>query len=253
MIDLHPLFGSVKNGIITGLVGGGGDPNPTVKEMRQLYKKNVRFDNRPAIEIARSAAQKGGVNPSLLFSSAFGEGYNKAIAKPDEVSEAYLNAQKAGLDTKSFPVDGFYNYGVDRFGDNYSQLKKYLPAGFEQRFKTYGAKNEKGENINTAAFRTNEDALIAKSAMLRKEADSVDAYAKQKGVKLDDEAKNYFTLASYNGGFGNAKIMLDEYSKAKDKSKFIKQGETTRKGVHKNISTRLQNMAEAQKLFDEKP
>lgn len=255
-MDLHPLLGSVSNNVITGLAGGlgpGDPPNPMAKEMRQLYKKNVSFDNRTAIDVARTAAQKGGISPSLLFSSAFTEGYNKAIAHPDDVSEAYINAQNKGFDTKNYPVDGFFNYGLDTFGDRYGQLKKYLPAGFDQRFKTYPAFNEKGQKVTTAGFKSNEDALIAKSAMLRNEADTVSNYAKSKGVTLDDNAKNYFTLASYNGGFGNAKIMLDEYSKSADKQKFIKEGQTSRKGVHKNIYGRIQNMALAQQLLDEKP
>jgi hypothetical protein len=228
-----------------------GDEDPMKKEMKVLYKRNLSYDNRPAIDVVRSAAVKTGVNPALLFSSAFQEGMNKAIAKPDEASEAYSNANKKG-ELNGFNVDGFYNYGLDTFGDRYNDLKKYLPEGFDKRFKTYKAQNEKKEWVNTAAFISNEDALIAKSAFLRAEMDTVDKYAKKKGIALDDEAKNYFTLASYNAGFGNAQKMLDKYASAKDKKAFVQKGDSEWMKVHKNISPRLSNMKIAQELLDEK-
>jgi hypothetical protein len=233
-------------------------PHPVSKpydldaEMKGAYKNVMHFDNKPAIEIAKSAATKMGINPALLFSSAYQEGMNKAILKPDEVSEAYNNAEKKGLDTKNFPVDGFYSYGLDTFGDNYSQLKKYLPAGFEKNFKVYKAKNEKGQPITTAAFKSNEDALVAKAAMMKQTNEQINNYAKQKGITIDPEDLDYFTLAAYNGGFGNAKIMMDEYSKSKDKKAFIEKGETTRKGVHTNIYPRISRKKLVQQLLDTK-
>lgn len=222
-------------------------------EMRGAYKKVIPFDNKPAIEVARSAATKAGINPSLLFSSAYQEGMNKSILDPDTVSEAFTNAEKKGLDTKTYPVDGFYNYGLDTFGDRYATLKKYLPEGFDKRFKVFGAKNEKNENIRTAAFMTNEDALIAKSAMLREAADNLAKFAKEKKITVAPEDLDYFTLAQYNGGPKNARHMLLEYAKAKDKRSYIDKGETSKKQVHGNISPRLQRMKLAQELFDEKP
>lgn len=220
-------------------------------EMKGAYKHVMAFDNKPAIEIARSAATKSGVNPSLLFSSAYQEGMNKAILDPDSVSEAFYNAEKKGLDTKTFPVDGYYNYGLDTFGDKYQRLKKYLPEGFEKRFKTFDATNEQNSPVKTAAFMTNEDALVAKGAMLRDINDTLAQFAKDKKINIAPEDMDYFTLAAYNGGEGNAKTMLQEYAKAKDKKSFIEKGETTRKGVHKNIIGRLQRMKLAQSLFDE--
>lgn len=220
-------------------------------EMKGAYKNVMAFDKRPAIEVARSAAMKGGVKPSLLFSSAYQEGMNKAILDPDTVSEHFINAEKKGLDTKTYPVDGFYNYGLDTFGSNYSKLKKYLPEGFDKRFKVFGATNEKKENVSTAAFMTNEDALIAKSAMLRDASDTIANYAKQKKINIDPEDMDYFILAGYNSGVGNAKTMLDQYAKSKDKKGFISRGETSKKEVHKNILPRLQRMKLADELFNE--
>lgn len=227
-------------------------PAPDVigDEMKILYNRPMSYDNnRTAKDVVNSAAKKSGVNSSLLFSSSFQEGMNKAIAKPDETSDAYFNANGKG-DLKGYPVDGFYNYGLDTFGQKLDALKKYLPQGFDSRYKVYDAKNDQGVPIKTAAFKTNEDALIAKGAMMRDVASQVDQMAAKKGIKLDDKARNYFTLAAYNGGEGNAKIMMDEYFKAKDKHSFIDKGETTRQGVHKNIAPRLARMKIADQLLD---
>jgi hypothetical protein len=233
------------------MFGGGGD-DPILDELRKSLTTKMRFDDKNTIDIVRSASKRAGINPSLLFSSAFQEGMNKAVFKPDEVSEAYTTAVSGGgVDEAAYPVDGFYNYGLDRFGDNYKRLKKYLPEGFETRYKPFKAKNEKGEDITTAAFMTNEDALIAKSAMLRDVEDQLLEYAKKKNIKIEDTDKDYFVLASYNGGLGNGKTMLDEYSKSKDKRKFIELGETTRKGVHENISPRLKRMMTISELLNQ--
>lgn len=216
-------------------------------EMRQLYKSPLKYDNnKSSVDIVKSVAQKTGVDPSFLYSSAFQEGMNKAIADPDGVSEAYNKAKIDG----AYPVDGFYNYGLDTFGDRFSNLVKkgYLTSEFASRFKTYSAKNET-ENVNTAAFKTNEDALMAKAAVLKDEMDKVSVLAKSKGIELDDKAKKYFTLASYNSRSENLPIMMEEYAKAKDKNAFIDKGLTSRGGVHRNIAPRMQNMSVASEFF----
>lgn len=225
------------------------DPkNPFAKEMRILAKRKLNYDNRSAVDLARDASKASGVNPALLLSSSFQEGLNKAIAHPDEVSEAYVNAKVPA----DFPVDGFYNYGIDKFSDYLPRIQKYLPEGFDQRYKIYPAKNEINEDINTVAFRSNADALTVKAAILRDAMDEIGKYATEKGVELDDTAKNYFTLARYNARPESFQLMMDEYSKAKDKKAFIEKGETSKKKIHGNIYPRLENMIVAQNLLDEK-
>jgi hypothetical protein len=237
--------------LLLRLTGGGEDPKDVIaEEMRVLYKRPLRYNNNiSAIDTARSAAAKAGINPALLFSSSFQEGFNKAIAKPDEVSEAYLKA-KIGSD---FPVDGFYNYGLDRFGERYEDFTKrgYLPQDFGQRVKIYDAVNEKGEKIKTAAFKTDEDALIAKAAFIRAEADDIQNYAKQKGIDLDEAAQNYFTMAAYNSGAGNARKMLEKYAAAKDKAAWLESGDAEWQKVHKNVAPRLKHMKLATELLNE--
>lgn len=281
-MELNPIFNlTVKPTDVSSLVGDGDKkpkkPYDFGAELKGAFGNKLKYDNNlPIKDVVLSAAKIGGVDPSFLLSSGWIEGMNKAVLKPDDKSEAYGNAangilefqgvrprtNQAKLDTKNFPVDGFYNYGLDTFGNRYDAIKKYLPAGFENRFQLYDAYNDakvkdsktgkmvdNPQKIKTAAFRTNQDALIAKSAMLRNEMDTVDAYAKKKGIVLDDKAKKYFTLASYNSGGGNAKIMMDEYSKAKDKNAFIDKGLTSRKGVHANVSPRMSTMQVANELL----
>jgi hypothetical protein len=232
-------------------VMGGGDPpteDPMAKEMRVLYKKNLPYDNLPAFVAAKNAATKAGINPALLTSSAFQEGFNKAIIRPEEVSEAYTNA-KIGND---FPVDGFYNYGLDTFSDRYPEFVKkgYLPA--DMQYKPYKAKNEKGEDVNTAAFKSNSDALMAKAAFMRDSMDKMKEYAKGKNVDMDEDALNYFTLAAYNSGEGNAQKMFEKYVAAKDKKAWLEKGDANWQKVHKNLSPRIKNMKVAMELLEEK-
>lgn len=246
------------------IMPGPGDPEPKKKvlvkakpydfdaEMKGAYLKLLRYDDdKPARDVVLSAAQKAGYDPARLLASSYQEGFGKAILRPDEVSEAYENAKKAGVDLKGFPVDGFYNYGVDTFGNNYEQLKKYLPADFKEgvNFRTYDALNEKNEKVRTAAFRNNEDGLIAKAAFMKMEEDNLSNYARQKGVQLDDKAKQYFTFAAFNGGPGRAREMINEYAQAKDKNAFIDKGLTKLGGIHKNIAPRLKRMQLARELL----
>ena len=230
------------------------DPGPKKKkknyigeDIKSLYKKSMSYDNKPAYMIVKDAAVRSGVNPAFLMSSAFQEGMNKAIASPDEISEAW-SANVSDDNKDKYPVDGFYSYGLDRFGDRYKELQKYLPKDFD--YLPFDGVNEKNEKIKTGAFKNNTDALIAKGAMLRLEMDTVKKYATKKGLDLDQNALEYFTMASYNGGFGNARIMLDEYTTAKDKKSFIEKGETSRKGVHKNIEPRMENIGIAKSILD---
>jgi len=217
-------------------------------EMINLSNKLLPYDNQTAPNLIKQVSTETGIKPSLLYSSAYIEGMNKAAANPDDISEAYATLSEK--DQTDFPVDGFYNYGLDTFGTRFNDLKKYLPVGFENRFKTFQGKNEKGGTILTAAFKTNKDALIAKSAMLKSEQDNVLNYAKANGINLDEDAKDYFTMASYNSGFGNARKMIDEYKKSPNKQSFINNGETSLKGVHTNVSRRMKLRQTATNLLN---
>jgi YD repeat-containing protein len=226
------------------------DPN---KELTAGINKTLAYDqNRSAKDVILAASKRGNIDPAFLLSSAWQEGFNKAVYKPDEISEAYDIASKKDKSLANYPVDGFYNYGLDTFGNNYDKLKKYLPADFTEgnNFKLFDALNEKNEKIKTVAFKNNEDALVAKAAFLNSMKDDVVNYAKNKGIDIsnDPEAQKYFTLVSYNGGFGNAQKSINEYALAKDKKAYF-QGQTKLQGIYKNIAPRLERQQLANQLL----
>jgi len=199
--------------------------------IRRMLDKPMRFDNKTADQIIRSAAKKTGVNPDFLAANAFQEGMNKAIISGNK-----------NVPSDEFPVDGFLYYGLDTFGSVAPELmaKGYLPKDF--KFSNMKAENEKGTSVNSASFKTNEDALVAKGAYLNYFKDQVKSYANKIGVPLTKDAENYLTMSAYNGGMGNAKIMIDELATGYNPEVFIREGKTSRKGVHKNIAPRVDKM-----------
>jgi len=74
--------------------------------------------------------------------------------------------------------------------------------------------NEKGQPTQSADFRSVEDALQAKAAMVRVSQDQVDDYAKKNNIQLSPKARQFFSLINYNAGEGNAQKMLQDYFKA---------------------------------------
>lgn len=201
-----------------------------------------------------AASKQTGVDPALLYSSAMQEGMNKNVFRKNNKSEAYmnnydkLNKMSPGMNLgskfdKQFPVDGFYSYGLDTFGDQYKDLQKkgYLPADFDKQFQTYDAMNDakKPQKVNTAAFKTDQDALIAKAAMMRDTQDQIDSYAKKNKVILSPDARNFFTAAGYNSGIGNAYGMIKTYNQKgylKDDS-FLKDTFKPGKGEYAEVIT----------------
>lgn len=246
---------------------GGEDPGKklTAKEIREKYKKNpyvtngretwgqsldatLPLSNVKVRDAIYGAARQTGVNPSLLYSSAMEEGLGYAISKPDDASEAYVNwSGKNKKLSQQYPVDGFYNYGLDTFGDQYSSLQKggYLPEGFNKRFTKLPVVNEKGEKYNSAAFMNDQDALIAKAAMIKQTGDVLSQYEKKNNLKLSDKQRDFFTLAGYNGGQGNMEKMIKSYQDKgylKD-DKFLDPSfkPASYGSIYTNVQRRLQN------------
>ncbi len=229
-------------------------PKPPVKpkaydmgaELRKFGKTPMKYDDGDTpTNISNVVGTRMGIKPSLLLASAWQEGMNKATLDPEAVSDHYNKANISG----DYPVDGFISYGVDTIGDKWDKVKKYLPEGFEKNMQFYDAVNEKGEKVKTAAFNYNKNALMAKAAMMKLERENAANYAKKKGVTLDDNALDYFMLAGYNGGEGNARKMLDEYQADPNKDTFISEGHS-KNGVHKNIKVRMDNMKIADELIN---
>jgi hypothetical protein len=226
------------------------DPSLTDAEKKlinQLLDSRLRLDNKSARDVIDSVSKRSGLPKDFIAATALQEGMNLAITNPDDVSEAYLNAKVE----PDYPVDGFYNYGLDTFSDAFPKLVKkgYLTKDF--KYRPYEAVNEQKQKVNTAAFRNNEDALLAKAAYLKDFMDNVKDEAKKKGVDLTDRELKYFTMAGYNGGMGSVKVMFDEMNEQKQKaSDYIKTGSKKKAGVHKNVVPRMTKMDYLSSLFD---
>lgn len=254
---------SMSDGLKSVFEDGGKkkkkEPYDMGAEMRLTYNRPMKYDNKTAPEIVKSVAAKLGVNPQLLYSSAYQEGLNKAITKPEE-TEKYL--QSKGWFNKDYPVSGYDMYGLDTFGTRFNEFvqKGYLPQEFKDRFVPVNMDNDHTKKVKdpktgkivvvpdpqkvvSADFKTNEDALMAKAAFLRASSDAAMNTAKSMGIILDPDAANYFTMVAYNAGEGNMKAMLKKYAAAKDKKAFIEKGDAAWQSVHANVSPRMKNMA----------
>jgi hypothetical protein len=242
------------------------EPYDMGAEMRLTAKKPLKYDNKTAPELIKLVAQKTGVNPNLLYSSSYQEGLNKAIVKADE-TEKFL--KEKGWFNQDYPVSGYDLYGLDTFGGRFEEFVKkgYLPKEFANRFVRVDMENDHmkkvvdpktgkatmvpdPQQVSSADFKTNEDALMAKAAFLRASSDTATNTAKQMGLTLDEDAANYFTMVAYNAGEGNMKKMLQKYAAAKDKKAFIENGDANWQSVHKNVSPRMKNMLIAKELLE---
>lgn len=210
--------------------------------IKKMLGKKLNIDKKLVSEIIKTVASKTGLNPAFLAANAMQEGMNLAIEDDSRMELKQDYNVPYELSTK-YPVDGFLYYGLDTFGDSVQALKDkgYLDKNFD--FAEYETQNEKKQRVKTGAFKSHEDALMAKAAMLRNIEDNVTKYAKEKGIKLEPKSMEYFVMSAYNGGMGNARIMMDEMKKSNvPQSEFINKGLTTRKGVHKNIAPRIEKM-----------
>lgn len=211
-------------------------------EMKRLVVQKSPYAN-DVNEVATGA----GIDPKMLMASSYVEGFNSFIAGNKNRSVYF---EKGVNDKNTYNFDGFAFAGLDKAGEMAEELKKkgYIPQNFD--YQPFKAVNEKGQTVTSAAFKSPKDALIMKAAILRNERDKIEAYAKQKGITINPEHMDYFVMSAYNGGFvENAAKMIDQYAVAKDRESFIKNGETTRKGVHRNIAQRMELLDVADELL----
>lgn len=158
-----------------------------------------------AKDSATKAATKLGLDPALLYTSAMEEGMSGMFAGKDGKVDA--------SDSDKYPVDGFHNYGLDNFHDQFKTLvaKGYLPKDFD--YEKSVNTNENGQKVNSANFKTPDDAMQAKAAYVKMEQDDIENYAKKNNIQLSDKAKQFFTLVNFNGGEGTGHRMIDYYNK----------------------------------------
>lgn len=222
------------------VTGGGGTPTPPARiplpnyddpQSRLNYAKTIRdkyhlpqgygdvflrFNEVPTTETdtltSRQLAQKNaagaGLPAPLFYSSAMVEGMSGLY--PDK------NGQTDYSGNEKYPVHGFKNFGLDTFSDAYPGLVKkgYLPANFKQQFIPNVQTNEQKQKVNSAYFSSADAALQAKAAMLRDAQDNVNTYAAKNKIPLSDKAKQFLTLAYYNGGPGAFQGMIQEAQKS---------------------------------------
>lgn len=157
------------------------------------------------------AAKGVGLDPSLFWASAAEEGATGLI--PDKDGNITTGDESHVDVNGKYPVDGFTNFGLDHFHDQFKELVKrgYLPKDFDYQKATI--KNpENGEVVNSGNFKNVADALKAKAAFIRMEQDNLDDWTKKSGgVELSPTARQFFTVVAYNGGPGTAHKMINYY------------------------------------------
>lgn len=228
------------------LMQGRGDTPLRINEIPY-----TSFDKLSAKQASTNAAKRLGLDPALFYSSAMEEGMSGTFKKGYEGEEPFNSSSYP-----DYPISGFATFGLDNFGSQVGGLikKGYLPPDFERRIKKNVNVNEKGETTQSADFRSVEDALYAKAAMMRSSQDQVEDYAKRNKIELSPKAKQFFSLINYNAGEGNAQKMLQDYYRAgalKDDS-FLKTRPmsggnlkaTSWKGPYENVIRRVK-MADA--------
>jgi hypothetical protein len=225
-------------------------PKQVQKDSKAVLSAKSAFDkNKTYQEILKEVAKETGIDARFLFGSAYQEGLDIVATNPKAVSKGYERNYLKDSKMRGYPVDGFM-LGLDNFGTRYKEFikKGYLPENFD--FYPFKAVNEKGD-VTTAAFRSNKDALMAKAAFLKAEADSVRSYANKLKVELSPEEEAYFAMASYNGGFGNAKKMMDNFKKSGLKAKdWIEKGNTGYAPIHEKVYPRLNRALLATEFFE---
>lgn len=238
-----------------GDLKGRGDTVLKVNEVPRAGSDTIR-------NISVKAASKYGIDPALLYSSAMEEG----------ASALFKN--KSGLDTKGrkptdfgyqsfygdkeFPVNGNESMGMPDFANRFPELveKGYLPKDFANKFR--GKKNAGAFSEND--FKTVEDGMQAKAALLKYNYDYVDKYAAKKGIQLSEKAKDFFALAAFNGGEGAVIKRMQKYKDAGllEGDKFLKQRPEMEKNLPDNLDVyghivprmKMRDALKEQKHFD---
>lgn len=225
----------------------------------------LRVDEKPffASDTGKNLSVKFGnqykIDPALLYSSAMEEG----------MSGIYPDAQNRAKWTgnKDYPVSAAWGFGLDSFQERFKDLqaKGYLPPGFESNFTIGKDQGFADPTTQAVLFKNTDVGLQAKAAMMKQSYDDIDAYAKKKGIPLSDKARDFFALASFNGGEGTGHQMLTDYSTnnlLKDEA-YLKGRPVTGKGlkadsykeVYDNVKRRLvyRDALMNEKRFDAPP
>lgn len=208
------------------------------EDLPEYLSDTYENEEKPVKDIITQSAQKSGLRPSLFYASSMEEGMRGLFP----TAKNKMQIDHSGDD--QFPISGFVSLGLDNFADRFPELEKkgYLSADFVKNFKKSPEVNEKKEKINSANFKDLSSAVQAKAAMVKLSQDEITQFAEKNKIPLSDKAKEFFTLATYNAGVGNAKKMLEEYNKSgylKDDKFLDKQPSKYWTGPYTNVKKRI--------------
>lgn len=215
--------------------------------------------------ISVKTAKQYGIDPALLYSSAMEEGASGLFKDKSGLDTKHRKPGEAGYEDnygdKQYPINGGQSFGFQTFNQRFPDLvqKGLLPKSFEEKFRKKDGSISEGKVEAANDFKTVEDAMQAKGAMMKYGENYVEDFAKKHNIKLSDEAKEFFTLAWFNGGEGGVNRMVDYDKKGylKDDSFLKKRPEEEEKvkGTKDDVwghSTRRINMRDnlkAENLF----
>lgn len=243
-----------------GPLEGRGD---TVLKVNEV----PRGGSDTAKNLVTKAAKEYGIDPALLYSSAMEEGMSGLFKNKNGTDTKNRKPGDFGYQDyygdKDFPINGGQSFGFQTFAERFPDLVRggYLPKEFEKEFRgTKSALGTDAEYAQANNFKTTDAAIKAKAALLKYNYDEVEKYAKGKGIELSNKAKDFFALATYNGGEGALHKLLKEYNEKgllKD-DKFLKENPHKGEKIPENLDVyshvqrriRMADALKEQKHFD---
>lgn len=185
-----------------------------------------RGANESIKNVVTKAAKEYDIDPALLYSSFMKEGGSGLFKNNDGTDTRHRKPGEFGYQgfygDKEYPINGNESFGVPDFAKRFPDLveKGYLNKDFASKFR--GTKNAGEYSEND--FKSVPDGMKAKAALMKMSYDEVDKYAKDNGITLTKNAKDFFALADFNSG-ANFKKILKRYNEEgllKD-DKFLKE------------------------------
>lgn len=237
-----------------GNLEGRGDTVLKVNEIPRAGSDTIK-------NITTQAAGKYGIDPALLYSSAMEEGASALFKNKNGTDTKGRKPGDFGYQSfygdKDFPVNGNESMGMPDFANRFPELVKggYLPKEFANKFR--GKPNAGAYSEND--FKSVEDGMQAKAALMKYNYDYVDKLAAKKGIELSPQARDFFSLAAFNGGEGAVIKRLSKYKESGqlEGDKFLKQRPDMEKGLPDNLDVwghvtrriKMRNALKEQTLF----
>ena len=168
--------------------------------------------------ISVKAAKEYGLDPALLYSSAMEEGASGLFKDKSGQDTKHRKPGEAGYEDyygdKEYPISGGNSFGFQTFNQRFPDLVKggYLPKDFASKFRNKDATIQEGKVESANDFKSVDDAMKAKAAMMKFGEDKVKDFAKEHDIKLSGKAKDFFTLAWFNGGEWGFEHRMKEYN-----------------------------------------